>query len=340
MPKRALILGGGQIGCAAAGAFAAAGWQVVLLSRSAPLAPLPSAQAIEHRQVDRDDAPALRGALGGGADFLLDSVAYTPEQARQLLDFGGSLGNICFISTGSVYADASGRGIEDAAGRGFPEFPEPITEDQATVQPGDSSYSTRKRAAELLLLDRARVPLSILRPAAIYGLGSRQPREWWFVKRLLDGRGRIPLLHGGSSRFHTSGVRNIAALALTLAETGQGGIFNAVDPAAPDVREIGHAVMAALGREAELVPVPSSQTHPQVGRSPWAVPSPLVFSDAAARAAGYRPVGPYAEEVRPVVEWLRSFAERDWRAAFPTLAGYPWDLFDYAAEDEVLARLG
>jgi hypothetical protein len=32
-------------------------------------------------------------------------------------------------------------------------------------------------------------------------------------------------------------------------------------------------------------------------------------------------------------------AERGWRAAFPALAAYPEDLFDYAAEDAVLSSL-
>lgn len=38
-------------------------------------------------------------------------------------------------------------------------------------------------------------------------------------------------------------------------------------------------------------------------------------------------------------EWLADLNPADWRAAFPQLAAYPWDLFDYDAEDRFLASL-
>ena len=39
------------------------------------------------------------------------------------------------------------------------------------------------------------------------------------------------------------------------------------------------------------------------------------------------------------VEWLVEYNPADWRAAFPQLTVYPWDLFDYAAEDAALDAL-
>ena len=46
-------------------------------------------------------------------------------------------------------------------------------------------------------------------------------REAWFVKRILDGRRRIPLAYSGESRFHTTATANLAVLSgdpLTVAE--------------------------------------------------------------------------------------------------------------------------
>ena len=33
------------------------------------------------------------------------------------------------------------------------------------------------------------------------------PREWWFIKRALDGREAIPVAYAGKSVFHTSSAR-------------------------------------------------------------------------------------------------------------------------------------
>ena len=54
--------------------------------------------------------------------------------------------------------------------------------------------------------------MTVLRPGAIHGVGSRHPREWWFVKRILDGRRAVPLAWDGQSRFHASATSNIAEL--------------------------------------------------------------------------------------------------------------------------------
>ena len=38
------------------------------------------------------------------------------------------------------------------------------------------------------------------------------------------------------------------------------------------------------------------------------------------------------------IEWLAKQNPSDWCSAFPQLAAYPWDLFDYEAEDRFLAQ--
>ena len=288
---------------------------------------------------DRNEPGAIAKGLGAGADLLLDTVAYDEAHADQLIATQGSVGQFVVISSASVYRDDAGRTLDEARANGFPELPVPVTEAQPTVDPGPASYSTRKAAMERRLIDRMSVPVTILRPAAIHGPNSRQPREWWFVKRLLDGRTRIPLAYHGASRFHTAGVANIAALVAAVAERPGTRLLNAIDPDAPTVIEIGEAVMTALGRRAELVPVPDEGFPPSIGASPWSVPHPIVLSDAAARAIGSEPVSAYAEGVVPAVRWLADGAAGDdWKRAFPILAAYPMDLFDYTAEDAWLAR--
>jgi NAD(P)H-binding len=196
--RSAFVVGGtGQIGRAVARALIADGWSVRLAHRGRR--PPPSellARGAEVITLDRDIPGALAAALGPGADAVIDAVAYGPEHADQLLEVQSTVGALVVISSASVYRDAAGRTLDEARVTGFPELPVPVPETQATVEPGPGTYSTRKMALERRLLDRARCPVTVLRPCAIHGPGSQHPREWWFVKRMLDGafavRGRSP----------------------------------------------------------------------------------------------------------------------------------------------------
>ena len=294
MAKHALVLGGGQIGRACARSLRQGGWTVRIGARTAPA-------GVEGDVVllDRSCPGALATALGAGADLLVDTIGFDVADADQLLGVQGDVAHLLTISSASVYRDDAGRTLDDAAATGFPDLPVPMTEAQATVDPGPQTYSTRKIAMERRLLDRARILATVLRPCAVHGPGSRHAREWWFVKRLRDGRRRIPLAHAGRSRFQTTAAANIGALVLAAARSGAGGVYNAADPDAPDVAGIATAIMAALGMEADLVRLETgARSH--VGRTPWSVPAPFVLSDAKSRSIGYEPVGRYAETVDPL----------------------------------------
>ena len=125
----------------------------------------------------------------------MDCIAFDESDADQLNSVQTSAGRIIAVSSASIYCDEKGRTLDEARKCGFPDFPIPIREDHATVAPGPETYSTRKIAMERRLLDQAGDRTTILRPAAIHGPRSKHAREWWFVRRLLDGRRRIPLVH-------------------------------------------------------------------------------------------------------------------------------------------------
>ncbi|GAB2851215.1 hypothetical protein GCM10027074_17360 [Streptomyces deserti] len=241
------------------------------------------------------------------------------------------------ISTVSVYEDAKRRGFDTMAEPdGFPEYPVPIPEDQPTVPPGDTTYSTGKAALERELLAAGdRLPTTLLRAGAIHGPYSPLPRELYFVKRNLDGRRRRVLAHGGESRFHPAAARTIAELVRLAAARPGSRALNACDPEAPTVAEIGAAIDAVMGAETGTALLDGPEPAPSVGRSPWSVPLPVVCDmSAARRELGYRPVVSYTESLPKTVDWLtRRLSERDWREAFPILARVYPGLFDYAAED-------
>ncbi|MEU8860321.1 NAD-dependent epimerase/dehydratase family protein [Streptomyces umbrinus] len=334
---RAVVIGAtGQIGRVAVGALAEDGWEVTAVSRgggqdeSWP-------DGVRTARADRADDSALAAAVGDGCDVLVDMVAYGPEHARQLTNLAGRVGSAVVISSVSVYEDDKGRNFDtQEQPDGFPEYPVPLPEDQRTIAPAETSYSTRKAGLERELLAAAdELPTTLLRAGAIHGPHCRTPRELYFVKRNLDGRRRRVLAYGGESRFHPASVHNIAELVRLAARRPGARVLNAVDPDAPTVAEIGIAIDAVMGVETESVLVDGPAPAETVGDTPWSVPHPVVCDMAAAeRELGYRAVARYAETLPDTVAWIeRQLAGRDWREAYPKMFQNYGDLFDYAAED-------
>jgi nucleoside-diphosphate-sugar epimerase len=97
----------------------------------------------------------------------------------------------------------------------------------------------------------------------------------------------IPLAYGGTSRFHTSSVANIAVLVRTTLNNPGTRILNVDDPTALSVAEIGAAIAKHLGYRGELVGVDSSGYPPAVGATPWSIPRPFTVSHAASRNAAF-----------------------------------------------------
>lgn len=328
---RAVVFGAsGQVGRAAAAlarqGFAVAG--VVRGGRALPaeLAPL---------GVTRHDPMETRAALIrsiGGADAVFYALAFTSAEAADLLAVRADVGAYCVISTASVYADAAGLGLE--SGDGFPDYPDPIHEDQPRVVLGEG-YSAGKVALEDALQGASR-PVAILRPGAIHGIGARHPREFWFVKRALDGRHQVPVVAGGKSVFHTTSTLGLASLAVHCLTQGLSGAFNAGDPTPPTVAEIAGLIGGVMGHEFTLVPVetlPHAGDH--VGQTPWSAKNPLRLALDRARASGWDGGPDYATCLPDYVDWLVSQSP-DWKTAFPVFQNYGADPFDYTAEDAAL----
>jgi len=334
--RRAFLLGGsGQTGRALIPRLRERGWEVVVGSRGEhELTP-----GVEHVQVDRADTDALRQALGVGADVLVDFVAFEQEHAEQLLALRELIGSLVVISTASVYTDREGRTFDEAkTPEQFPRFPIPISErDQPTVRPGGASYSTKKAAIERVLLGQTDLPASLIRAGAIYGPGG-SVREWYFVKRVLDGRRLVMLGDRGQSRFHPVSTENLAELIWLAAEHPGQRVVNAGDPGPPTLLEISRAIAAALGHEWTEVLLP---TLGEPCETPWSCPRPVVLDmTEAAFEVGYRPVTTYERAVPATCEWLvEATKEHPWQELMPRMAEYLQDAFDYEAEDELLGEL-
>jgi len=322
MARSVAIIGAGQIGYAAALDCQARGWDFTIHARSRP-------NWFEFK-------PEFRSHTAGTdpspiADVVIDTIAFDEGDVTRYDP--DTIGRLIAVSSASVYCDDKGRTLDEGPVNGYPEFDGPVTESQSTVAPGPDTYSTRKVRMENAALERFGDRATILRPCAIYGRYSRHLREWWFIKRLLDGRRRIPLLFDGRSQFQTTDVEKIADIAAHTAERDWGGVFNVADTNAPSVREIGEAIAAYSGDAVEFV---DAGRQGFVGRTPWSVPRPFMIDAAKANARLYDQGFDYEDHVGDQIAWAFKLDPEKWRAAFPQLAAYPYDHFDYAAEDRFL----
>jgi nucleoside-diphosphate-sugar epimerase len=329
------VLGGtGQIGRATARRLAQRGWTVTVASRSGSLPGGLGGLGVRAARVDRTAPGELEAAVGDGLDLLVDAVAFTRADGEQLNRLVGRIGSLVAISSASVYADDARRTLDEATSvETFPRLPVPIPETHRTVEPSDATYSTQKRALELVLLEGP-LDATVVRPCAVHGPGSELPRELYFVKRVLDGRRAVVLVSNGESRFHTTSVDNLAELVRLAGERPGSRVLNCGDPDPPSVLEIGRTVAASLDHAFEEVLVPQSGYERRELSNPWAVPFPLVVDmSRAEQELGYRPAASYAEAVVATCAWLVEEAPcRDWSGTY--LGKY----FRYAFEDAFLSE--
>ena len=328
MARSVAIIGAGQIGYAAWHCLGDEGHMATVHARSEPGWLSGFDDHFRSYELDKDRPPE--------AEVVFDTIAFDAEDVERYDP--DRVGRLILVSSASVYCDDEGRTLDEAAQNGFPEFRQPIRETQATVAAGPETYSTRKirmeeRARELFG-DRA----TILRPCAVYGPNSRHPREWWFVKRMLDGRRRIPLACAGASQFQTTNADLIGDFVVAAAEDGLGGTYNIADANSPSVSEIGQAIAHLLDVDVQFE---CFEGYPEgsVGRTPWSVPRPFVIDGRKAAKDGRLAKVTYENEAEEAVNWLREINPEDWRAVFPQMTVYPWDLFDYAAEDAAMDAL-
>jgi len=332
---RALVIGGtGLVGRAVARRLLAAGWDVDVTGRDAARLP-PDVAAAGGRFVaaERSDTAALQAAFGSGADLLVDCICFTAAEAEQLLPLAHDASSTVMISSKAVYADADGNHSNSDAP---PDYGGPVRETQATVAPGAGDYQTRegyganKVAAERVLLDSG-APVSVLRPSKIHGEGAARPREWVFVKRVLDCRPAVFLAHRGRGVDHPTAAANIAALVETVAGRPGARILNSADPDAPSGLEIARTVARHLGHRWEEILVDDDS----LGKHPWDSVPPVVLDTTAAVELGYVPVGDYATTIADELDWLVEAGGVD-SSEEPFFA----EFLDYEAEDRYLAARG
>lgn len=280
----ALILGGtGLIGRAVAQRLLTAGWTVDVTGRDPRRMPSGiAAMGAGFTAADRADEEQLRAAPGTGAGLLVDCLCYTAADARLLLPLAADATSTVLISSRAVYADADGNHANSDVP---PRFDGPVRETRPTVAPGDMDHRSRegygpnKVAAEQVALDSG-LPVTVVRPSRVHGVGAARPREWVFVKRALDRRAAVLLARRGTGVVHPTAAANIAALVETVAVRPGARVLNRADPDAPSALAISRVIARRLGHVWDEVRLDASAPDP-LGRTrgthrtrPYSTPPP------------------------------------------------------------------
>lgn len=303
---RAILLGGtGAIGGATATLLSQSGWDVHVTGRNPSAMPAElTAGGVRFHRLERQDHRGVERLVGGGADLLVDLVAYTAKDVRSLLPSLSSVSNTVLISSRAVYVDHCGRDIN---GDIPPRFDDPIREDCPTVAPATEEtdpftregYAPCKVAAELAGLDSG-LPVTVIRASKVHGRWARNARTRGIVEQMLQG---VPALELAAAETidHLTAATNAAALISTIANQPGRRILNAADPDTPTAEEIVRMIATALAWNGKINHVPNGSDR---GLHPWS--TPMTLDVTAASGLGYRPCGSALQLIYEEIAWAQN----------------------------------
>ncbi len=197
--------------------------------------------------------------------------------------------------------------------------------------PANPMHHYDKIPAEKLTLNNADMPGTVLRLPMVIGEGDYQRRLLSYVVPMIDRRPALLLSESYANWQSTYGyVENVGA-AMALAATDDralGRVYNVADGAF-SAREMVQMTASAFGWQGEIVTAPEALL-PETLR--FGVPDahPLVCSTGRIESElGFKPVIPFAAGMRRTAVWDAEHLPDP----------LPDGMRDYAAQDEVLAKL-
>jgi nucleoside-diphosphate-sugar epimerase len=313
-----------------------AGHQVSVLNRGRTADDLPD--GVQRLVADRTDAASMRSALEGTSwDAIYDVSGFVMvaggSDITSLLDLvDGHVGRYVYVSSIMAY-DQSLLGVF------------PWTEDLPTNPEGVRSYGGFKAVAERAMLDRHAAtgfPVSIVRPAAIYGPDNNIfDMETPMFLRLLRG---LPILmpHGGLVAGSYGHVDDLCALMMTLpgCSAAVGEVFNATTDGVSVGRYI-QTLAQVVGATPNIVPVPDSALDglnaPVFGHLFGARHHAVLSTDKAARLVEFTPRYNLFDGHQHTYDW---FNAQGWDTLDHSLADPVWRAsWDFTAEAAMVERL-
>jgi 2'-hydroxyisoflavone reductase len=306
---------------------------------------VPWMSQVAARVGDRDPriGPGLTPLSVGEWDAAIDTSGYVPRCVRAAAAaLAGRVAHYTFVSSLSVYADASRPGIDETA-------PVATLEDPAS-EDVKAHYGALKACCEEEIRAVFRDRALIVRPGLIVGPFDPTDRFAYWVARfrqpgLLGARSEAAVVPGPRDRpVQFIDARDLAMWILDGVEAGRAGTFNACSPAGLWTMGALVEALVARGRGTGSAPVPAwvdDATLVGCGIVPWTGlplwipatdPESAAFMDfACARALAHGlAIRPLAQTIDDTATWL---GERD--------NGDAWrNVMSAEKEREVLAAVG
>lgn len=282
-----LVIGGTHfVGRAAVEDAAARGHEVTVFHRG-PAEPSGFPE-VEHVHGDRDGG---LGVLRGRAwDAVLDTCGYVPRQVVEVAStLGEATAHYTYISSLSVYPDASIPGANEETATFAPPFPD--TEDVT-----DTTYGPLKSACEREALRAFAGRCLVVRPGYIVGPHDPTDRFTYWVRRAAAG-GEMLAPAPGTEILQPVDARDLAAFTLDHIEAATVDVFGVVGPGEPLTWADAVAALSAVaGAGTDVTWIDFAFLHERLGDDRWSAlplwdmtaPGLPGFDDAKSRGAGMR----------------------------------------------------
>jgi len=216
---------------------------------------------VAHERVDRGDREAIADLLGKGPDAVIDLSCYEPDWASFAIEALGAdwRGRYVLISSGAVYPETATLPIGEEV--------EPVG------RPLWGEYGASKVEIERRFEALGEATVATLRPPYIVGPGDFMARLQFVFDRLAAA---VPVLvpDSGQAVIQLVAADDVAAAIMTLldAPLEVSAAFNVGPVACVTLSSMAQLCAAALGTEAEIVPVPLAETGVE--------PEPYSWTDA------------------------------------------------------------
>ncbi len=277
--------------------------------------------------VDRKDRPAFARVMRElDAEVVVDLFAFDDDSEQLLEVLPTTVRRVVHASSIDAYFDPP-----DAEAR-----PVPIREtDSVRTERWKEFENLSCEAALLRAAEAGRVETAILRLPAVYGPGDYQFREWYFIRRALDGRAHVALPDGGWHLLHRGYVEDVARgiVVAALAPRVRERIYHLGHERAWTVRGIAEGVARAVGHTWKLVDVPAAALP---FGTPFQAHRPIVVDTRAFREEfGSRELVSPEEGMARTVAWFREHPPLP--GALEVFRSRYGEVFDYAAEDRAIS---
>lgn len=282
---------------------------------------------------DRTKPEDLEQLRGLNVDFLVDMVMRTEAEAQNIVNlFKGKLRHAIHISSADVY-----RVFDVILGKDKFIQSIPVKEDaelRHNLYPFNTDYD--KITAERVILQantEGVYPATILRFPAIYGPGQDTGlfREWFIVKRIIDGEFQVPLPDGARTYFHHGFTENLAhAVVLTIEKYQQADkVYNVADEQVFTTRQLFELAEEIFDVEFTYHSIPFEEYTQVIENNPYGINSNLLLDIKKIKEdLGYKDLVNSREAMERTFHWLKENPRPDDYLLNP----------DYQKEKELIKR--